>query len=159
MLNDPLLNQPWGPPTGEASTMATPTSRVAHPAGHARVTSAKRAKHPAASSRILAVGMSVAAVIGMSAAYTKAQRIQTSQPENFDSGTNNQLNLTPAAPAQQQPVEQQPSTPAPVAPQPNIQQQQNHVVQIPVPQAAPATGGYVPQNQAPAQRQQSNGSN
>ena len=141
MMNDPLLHQPWGPPTDAAAEIPAPTSRDAHPAGRARVAPTKRAKHPAASSRILALGFSVAAVIGMSAAYAKAQRQQPIHPEVLDSASNNQLGVSPASPQSNQ--------------TPSIQQPQNHVVQIPVPQASPATGGYAPRNQGPVQQQSS----
>lgn len=144
MMNDPLLNQPWGPPTDAASDSPAlqPYDR------HSAESRSQRVKHPAASSRILAVGFSVAAVIGMSAAYTKAQRQLPTTPVNFDGASNPQLNLAPAVPS------------APVAPaqqQPSVQQPQNQVVEIPVPEASPATGGYAPQNPGPT-RQQSSGS-
>lgn len=150
MMNDPLLNQPWGPPTEAAAELPVTQSRDFHPAGSARTLAPKRAKHPAASSRILAVGFSIAAVIGMSAAYTKAQRQQPTQPEVLDNASSNQLNLAPATPSapavdQNQTFQQAPS----------YQQPQNRVVQVPVPQAAPATGGYATQNQGPVQQQSS----
>ncbi len=147
MMNDPLLNQPWGPPTDEPVAMSAPTGRSAHPAGTARTSrpvNVKRSKHPAASSRILAVGFSVAAVIGMSAAYTKAQRQQPAEPNILDSASQPQLDLggQSASPANT------------VAPAINEQPRQ-HIVQVPVPQASPAIGGYAPRNQAPTQQQSS----
>jgi hypothetical protein len=143
MMNDPLLHQPWGPPTEAAAELSASSSREELSSSRQGFSQAKRAKHPAASARILAVGFSIAAVIGMSAAYTKAQRQQPTEPEVLDSASSNQLNLAPVSPH--------------VNETPTFQQPQNHVVQIPVPQASPATGGYAPQNQGPVQ-QQSNGS-
>lgn len=131
MMNDPLLNHTWAPPTEKRTEMTDPVVRTT------------RQKHPAASSRILAVGFSVAAVIGMSAAYTKAQRLQPVQPQVLDNASNVQLNTNSATPALPQ--------------QQNYAQPQTKVVQIPVPQAGPATGGAPQQNSAPTQ-QKSNGS-
>ena len=128
-MNDPLLNQSWAPPTESKPELPTAVVR------------ATRQKHPAASSRILAVGFSVAAVIGMSAAYTKAQRLQPVQRQVFDNASNAQLTAnttTPVVPQQQ-----------------NYAQPQTNVVQIPVPQAGPATGGATQQNAAPTQQKSS----
>ena len=128
-MNDPLLNQTWAPPAEKKTEMTTPVVRPT------------RQKHPAASSRILALGFSVAAVIGMSAAYTKAQRLQPVQPKILDNASNVQLNLSAATPAGTQ--------------QQNYAQPQDRVVQVPVPKAAAATGGTAQQNSVPTQQKSS----
>lgn len=125
-MNDPLLNQTWAPPTETKTEVPTAVVR------------ANRQKHPAASSRILAVGISVAAVIGMSAAYTKAQHLQPVQPQVLDNASNALLTVNP--------------TTAVVPQQQTYAQPQTNVVQIPVPQAGPATGGTTTQNTASTQQ-------
>ena len=67
MMNDPLLNT--------AATDVPPAPSVARTA---RTTTRK--KHPAVSARILAVGLSATALIGMTTGYTLSQKASAAQP-------------------------------------------------------------------------------
>ena len=70
MINDPLLNTtvtdvPLAPP-------APPVVRTAR--------TGARKKHPAISARILATGLSVTALIGLTTGYTLSQKVSAAQP-------------------------------------------------------------------------------
>jgi hypothetical protein len=67
MMNDPLLN-----------TTATDVPPAPSVARTARTTTRK--KHPAVSARILAVGLSATALIGMTTGYTLSQKASAVQP-------------------------------------------------------------------------------
>jgi hypothetical protein len=67
MMNDPLLNT-----TATDVPPAPPVARTA------RTTTRK--KHPAVSARILAVGLSATALIGMTTGYTLSQKASAAQP-------------------------------------------------------------------------------
>ena len=67
MMNDPLLN-----------TTATDVPPAPSVARTARTTTRK--KHPAVSARILAVGLSATALIGMTTGYTLSQKASAAQP-------------------------------------------------------------------------------
>ena len=72
MMNDPLLNN--------TATDVPPAPSVARTA---RTTTRK--KHPAVSARILAVGLSATALIGMTTGYTLSQKASAAQPAISDS--------------------------------------------------------------------------
>ena len=70
MINDPLLNTtvtdvPLAPP-------APPVVRTAR--------TGARKKHPAISARILATGLSVTSLIGLTTGYTLSQKVSAAQP-------------------------------------------------------------------------------
>ena len=66
MINDPLLN------TNTAIPPAPPGARTARTSG--------RKKHPAISARILATGLSITALIGLTTGYTLSQKVSAAQP-------------------------------------------------------------------------------
>jgi hypothetical protein len=63
MINDPLLQDP----ATQTQTQTTEKESVAK-------STQKRRKHPAVSARILALGLSTTALIGMSAGYAAAEK-------------------------------------------------------------------------------------
>ena len=132
MINDPLLNNntviPPAPP-------APPVARTARTSG--------RKKHPAISARILAVGLSATALIGLTTGYTLSQKVSAAQstiPESIVSNV-----------AQKSAID------------PGVITQTTEVIYVPVPAASAATAGTPSvQVQAPtpaATTQKSSGSN
>ena len=132
MINDPLLNNntviPPAPP-------APPVARTARTSG--------RKKHPAVSARILAVGLSATALIGLTTGYTLSQKVSAAQstiPESIVSNV-----------AQKSAID------------PGVITQTTEVIYVPVPAASAATAGTPSvQVQAPtpaATTQKSSGSN
>jgi hypothetical protein len=130
MINDPLLNN-----TATNVPPAPSVSRAARTSG--------RKKHPAISARILATGLSVTALIGLTTGYTLSQKVSaahTAIPESIVSNV-----------AQKSPIDAGVITETP------------QVVYVPVPGASAATAGTPSvQVQAPtpaATTQKSSGSN
>ena len=132
MINDPLLNNntviPPAPP-------APPVARTAR--------TSDRKKHPAVSARILAVGLSATALIGLTTGYTLSQKVSAAQstiPESIVSNV-----------AQKSAID------------PGVITQTTEVIYVPVPAASAATAGTPSvQVQAPtpaATTQKSSGSN
>ncbi len=108
MINDPLLHTAAldVPP-------APPVARTARTGG--------RKKHPAISARILAVGLSVTALIGLTTGYTLSQKVsaaQTAIPESIVSKV-----------AQKSPVDA------------GVITETSQVIFVPVPGASAATAG------------------
>lgn len=154
MINDPLLhrsespthNSPnWAPPTIESvpSVPRTPVTTTIPPG---RRTVASRRRHPAVSSRILAVGISTSAMFAMTAAYASAERTNSPQPVNDQSatrvlptqqGTSNRGAGTAARQATPQQATPQQGAPQQAAPH----QASPNVVQVPVDPVAPALPG------------------
>ena len=133
MINDPLLNtnktgMPPVPP-------APPVARTARTSG--------RKKHPAVSARILAVGLSTTALIGLTTGYTLAQKTPATQPAISESIVSNV--------AQKSAID------------PGVITETTQFVYVPVPAASAATAGTPSvQVQAPAPAattQKSSGSN
>lgn len=157
MKHDPLLNKNWDPPAAEQA-IAKPAPRTQLPV--------RREKHPAISSRILATGISVTAVIGMSTSYTKAQKAEELQ-KLIDAQnaaiTGAATSNTPGVGAQSAPTDlapaitpnSTPTTPSPTAapsassaatPDTTVTTTPN-VVQVPVQPAQPAQPAYTPPSQ------------
>ncbi len=159
MKHDPLLKKPWNPPAiDDAIEAPAPSIRFNSSSTNRReipesLTRAKRVKHPAVSSRILATGFSIAAVIGVSTAYAKAQKQEelqklidaqlasTNSPEQ-SAGVQAQSSptqLPPAVTPNSTPTVQSPASSVvpetPVVTSPNI-------VQVPVAPAQPAQPAY-----------------
>lgn len=133
MINDPLLNtnktgMPPVPP-------APPVARTARTSG--------RKKHPAVSARILAVGLSTTALIGLTTGYTLAQKTPATQPAISESIVSN--------------VAQKSAT------NPGVITETTQFVYVPIPAASAATAGTPSvQVQVPtpgATTQKSSGSN
>lgn len=140
---DPLLNKKPNtvyPPPAPLTTMA-PTSQK-------QASVPTRKKHPALSARILAVGLSTTALIGMTSGYTLAQKQSATQPiaQNPTNNANASTTASSNSSAQMAGTESKTST---------------QVVQVPVPSiASPATPGTaVPTYQPSQTQQQSSGSN
>jgi hypothetical protein len=129
MINDPLLH---------TTTDAPPTAPVTRTAR-----TGARKKHPAISARILAVGLSTTALIGLTTGYTLAQKAPVAQPAISESSITNV--------AQKSPIDA------------GVITQTSQVVYVPVPAASAATAGTPSvQVQAPAPAattQKSSGSN
>ena len=129
MMNDPLLNNNTGMPP------APPVARTAR--------TSSRKKHPAISARILAVGLSTTALIGLTTGYTLAQKTPATQPAISESIVSNV--------AQQSAID------------PGVITETTQFVYVPVPAASAATAGTPSvQVQAPAPAattQKSSGSN
>jgi hypothetical protein len=129
MINDPLLNNNTGMPP------VPPVARTARTSG--------RKKHPAVSARILAVGLSTTALIGLTTGYTLAQKTPATQPAISESIVSNV--------AQQSAID------------PGVITETTQFVYVPVPAASAATAGTPSvQVQAPAPAattQKSSGSN
>ncbi len=126
MINDPLLHTAAldVPP-------APPVARTARTGG--------RKKHPAISARILAVGLSTTALIGLTTGYTLSQKTPAAQPAIAENSVTNV--------AQKSPIDA------------GIITETSQVVYVPVPVAAAATAG-TPSVKTPATTtQQSSGSN
>lgn len=163
MKHDPLLHKSWNPPTIEDAIDA-PAPAVGVNAQSSTqkrnipesLTRANRVKHPAVSSRILATGFSIAAVIGVSTAYAKAQKQEelqklinaqlaasnaTQQNKGGVQSQSSPTELPPAVTPNSTPTAQTPAaTVAPAAPvvtTPNV-------VQVPVAPAQPAQPAYTP---------------
>ena len=81
MINDPLLN---------TTTDLPPAPSVVRTAR-----TATRKRHPAVSARILAVGLSTTALIGMTTGYTLSQKAPASQPAISDSIVTNVSQKSP----------------------------------------------------------------
>ena len=132
MINDPLLNNNTGMPP---MPPAPPVARTARTSG--------RKKHPAVSARILAVGLSTTALIGLTTGYTLAQKTPATQPAISESIVSNV--------AQQSAID------------PGVITETTQFVYVPVPAASAATAGKPSvQVQAPAPAattQKSSGSN
>ena len=132
MINDPLLNTNIGMPSVPP---APPVARTARTSG--------RKKHPAVSARILAVGLSTTALIGLTTGYTLAQKTPATQPAISESIVSNV--------AQQSAID------------PGVITETTQFVYVPVPAASAATAGTPSvQVQAPAPAattQKSSGSN
>ena len=132
MINDPLLNNNTGMPSVPP---APPVARTARTSG--------RKKHPAISARILAVGLSTTALIGLTTGYTLAQKTPATQPAISESIVSNV--------AQQSAID------------PGVITETTQFVYVPVPAASAATAGTPSvQVQAPAPAattQKSSGSN
>jgi len=134
MINDPLLNT--------SATDVPPAPPVARTAR-----TRTRKKHPAISARILATGLSVTALIGLTTGYTLSQKVSAAQPTIPESIVSNV--------AQKSPIDAGVITESP------------QVIYVPVPGATAATAGTPSaQVQAPAPtatptptKQQSSGSN
>ena len=133
MINDPLLNTtvtdvPLAPP-------APPVVRTAR--------TGARKKHPAISARILATGLSVTALIGLTTGYTLSQKVSAAQPAIPESIVSNV--------AQTSPIDA------------GVITATTEVIYVPVPGAVAATAGTPSvQVQAPtpaATTQKSSGSN
>lgn len=130
MINDPLLNT-----TVTDVPPAPPVVRTAR--------TGARKKHPAISARILATGLSVTALIGLTTGYTLSQKVSAAQstiPESIVSNV-----------AQKSPIDA------------GVITATTEVIYVPVPAASAATAGTPSvQVQAPtpaATTQQSSGSN
>ena len=132
MINDPLLNNNTGMPSVPP---APPVARTARTSG--------RKKHPAISARILAVGLSTTALIGLTTGYTLAQKTPATQPAISESIVSNV--------AQKSAID------------PGVITETTQFVYVPVPAASAATAGTPSvQVQAPAPAattQKSSGSN
>jgi hypothetical protein len=132
MMNDPLLNNNTGMPSVPP---APPVARTARTSG--------RKKHPAISARILAVGLSTTALIGLTTGYTLAQKTPATQPAISESIVSNV--------AQKSAID------------PGVITETTQFVYVPVPAASAATAGTPSvQVQAPAPAattQKSSGSN
>ena len=116
MINDPLLNNNFDTPP------APPVARTAR--------TSSRKKHPAVSARILASGLSVTALIGLTTGYTLSQKASAAQPAISDSIVSNV--------AQKSAID------------PGVITQTTQVIYVPVPAASAATAGTPPvQVQAP----------
>ena len=132
MINDPLLNNntviPPAPP-------APPVARTARTSG--------RKKHPAVSARILAVGLSATALIGLTTGYTLSQKVSAAQSTIPESIVSNVVQKS--------------------AIDPGVITATTEVIYVPVPAASAATAGTPSvQVQAPtpaATTQKSSGSN
>lgn len=107
MINDPLLNNNFDTPP------APPVARTAR--------TSSRKKHPAVSARILASGLSVAALIGLTTGYTLSQKASAAQPAISDSIVSNV--------AQKSAID------------PGVITQTTQVIYVPVPAASAATAG------------------
>ena len=81
MINDPLLNNNFDTPP------APPVARTAR--------TSSRKKHPAVSARILASGLSVTALIGLTTGYTLSQKASAAQPAISDSIVSNVAQTSP----------------------------------------------------------------
>lgn len=129
MINDPLLH------TNTETPPAPPVARTARTGG--------RKKHPAISARILAVGLSTTALIGLTTGYTLAQKTPATQPVISESIVSNV--------AQKSAID------------PGVITETTQFVYVPVPAASAATAGTPSvQVQAPAPAattQKSSGSN
>ena len=132
MINDPLLNNNTGMPPVPP---VPPVARTARTSG--------RKKHPAVSARILAVGLSTTALIGLTTGYTLAQKTPATQPAISESIVSNV--------AQKSAID------------PGVITETTQFVYVPVPAASAATAGTPSvQVQAPtpaATTQKSSGSN
>lgn len=143
MMHDPLLPPP-PPPSNTKSAVKTAS------------TSKKKIKKPATSAKILVTGLSATAMLGMASGYALAGKAPAQEIANTNVSGNNT-----AATLDQQPVQSTPSNtvaPAITAPTTNSVAPvvtNPPVVQIPVPQATPATPGN---SNSGWQQQQSSGS-
>jgi hypothetical protein len=112
-----------------------------------------KTKKPATAAKILVTGLSATAVLGMASGYAIAGKSQAKQVTNDLNGTN------AAGPIAEQQVQSTIPATAPSIVDPNItaapQVTNPPVVQVPVPQATPATPGTT---NSGWQQQQSSGS-
>lgn len=143
MMHDPLLPPP--PPPTTKSTVKTAS------------TSKKKIKKPATSAKILVTGLSATAVLGMASGYALAGKAPAQEIANTNINSDNtvapldqqQAQSTVTAPSDTvAPVVTSPITVAPEVTNPPV-------VQVPVPQATPATPGN---SNSGWQQQQSSGS-
>jgi hypothetical protein len=142
MMNDPLLPPP-PPPSAKATSKPTSVKRTT--------------KKPATAAKILVTGLSATAVFGMAAGYALAGKSQAQKITNDLTGANG---INPAT--EQQVQSTNPSvdpaiTPNTVAPVITAAPQVTNppVIEVPVPQVAPATPGT---SNSGWQQQQSSGS-
>lgn len=130
MINDPLLNT-----TTTDVPPAPPVVRTAR--------TGARKKHPAISARILATGLSVTALIGLTTGYTLSQKVSAAQSTIPESIVSNVAQKSPIAAG--------------------VITATTEVIYVPVPAASAATAGTPSvQVQAPtpaATSQKSSGSN
>jgi hypothetical protein len=142
MLNDPLLPPP--PPPSHSPTRKPRNTK-------------RTTKKPATAAKILVTGLSATAVLGMASGYALAGKTQAQKVTNDFSATNG------ASPTAEQQVQStNPSvdpaiTPNTVAPVITAAPQATNppVIEVPVPQVAPATPGT---SNSGWQQQQSSGS-
>jgi hypothetical protein len=142
MLNDPLLPPP-PPPSHKATSKPTNAKRTT--------------KKPATAAKILVTGVSATAVLGMASGYALAGKSQAQKVTNDLTATNG---VSPATEQQVQatnPSVDPAITPNTVAPVINAAPQVTNppVVEVPIPQVAPATPGT---SNSGWQQQQSSGS-
>ena len=165
---DPLLSKtantmypPPAPHTTTAPQAAAPQATIA-PTVTKRAPVPMRKKHPALSARILAVGLSTTAFIGMTSGYTLAQKQPATQPIVQDP-TNSVSAAAPANAAPQATTAAQVATAQSATPQTtqSVAPSATQVIQVPVPvTASAATPGTAAPVYQPAQTQQkSSGSN
>ena len=155
---DPLLSKTahtmYPPPAPHTTTapQATITPTVTK-----RAPVPMRKKHPALSARILAVGLSTTAFIGMTSGYTLAQKQPATQPIVQDP-TNS---VSAAAPANAAPQATAAAQAANSQATQSVAPSATQVIQVPVPvTASAATPGTAAPVYQPAQTQQkSSGSN
>ena len=165
MKNDPLLNKQWNPPSLDEAIEAPAPKIPQRTTGRTSdripqsLNRAPRVKHPAISSRILATGFSIAAVIGVSTAYAKAQKQEELQKliaaQNAANGVASQNGAgvqSQGSPAELAPAIAPNSPSSPQAPATTLAPRQSvttspNVVQIPVAPAQPAQPAYTPPTQ------------
>ena len=176
MINDPLLpstrstsraDSTWAPPVHEAVRVdASPahgraSSSCASSSSASRTATASRSRrrHPAISSRILAVGLSTSAMFALTAGYASAERKSAPTPVDGVTPAQDGIVQQPAQDqtAQQNATAQQPVTGLVSPQQVSPQQATPRVVQVPVKPAAPATPA--PRGSGGGNTQQSSGSN
>jgi hypothetical protein len=167
---DPLLAKTidtmYPPPTTPAVSVPAPTVAVASaaastpaPVAQKRAPAPMRKKHPALSARILAVGLSTTALIGLTSGYTMAQRQPATQPIVQEPNISNAVvtvsgNNPGTAPQQKNNSATAANTP--------IASNSNQVIQVQVPDVAvAATPGVTtaPVYQPAQTQQKSSGSN
>lgn len=140
---DPLLPPPPPPPAPGRQTLDQTAPRPPRVPSHLRG-GARRPKHPALSARILAVGLSTTAMLGLTAGYALAGRTTTEQP----------LNDQTTDPALAPPSGQAASTAQQTqAPSPSRAQQPGTASQSSSRPQSPAAQSQTPVQQAPAVNQ------
>lgn len=145
MMHDPLLPPP-PPPSAKTTAKSAMSTK-------------KKIKKPATSAKILVTGLSATAMLGMASGYALAGKAPTPEIANTNISSDN----TVATPGQQQPQgtpAAPTSTVAPVITVPSTNSvapviTNPPVVEVPVPQATPATPGN---SNNGWQQQQSSGS-
>lgn len=144
MMNDPLLPPP-PPPTSRSSVKTASTNK-------------KKIKKPATSAKILVTGLSATAVLGMASGYALAGKAPTPEIVNTNVG---KTDSTSAGQVQSQGIPSiagntvSPAVTAPANTSAAPVVTNPPVVEVPVPQATPATPGN---SNGGWQQQQSSGS-